>query len=51
VLVENIEKSVREAPEEEERGDQREGKDESLSSKEATLNGGRVHGNTAATHD
>ena len=50
VLVQDIEKTVRETPEEEERCNKAEREDEPLASQEATLNGGNVHRNSTATH-
>lgn len=50
VLVQDIEKTVRETPEEEERCDKAEREDEPLASQEATLNGGNVHRNSTTTH-
>ena len=50
MLVQDIEKTVRETPEEEQRGDEGDGEDELLSSKETTSDGGSSDGNTAASH-
>jgi len=50
VLVQDIEKTVRETPEEEERSDKAKREDEPLAGQEATLNGGNVHRNSTATH-
>lgn len=50
MLVQDIEKTVRETPEEEQRGDEGDGEDELLSSKETTSDGGGSDGNTAASH-
>jgi len=50
MLVQDIEKTVRETPEEEERGDEGDGEDELLSSEEATSDGGSSDGDTAACH-
>jgi len=50
VLVQDIEQTVRETPEEEQRCDEAEREDEPLASEEATLNGGYVHRNSTATH-
>lgn len=50
VLVEDIEKTVGETPEEEERSDQADGEDQLPSSEEAPLNRGSVHGDTATRH-
>jgi hypothetical protein len=50
MLVQDIEKTVRETPEEEQRGDEGDREDELLSSEEATSDGGSSDGNTAASH-
>jgi hypothetical protein len=50
VLVQDVEKTVRETPEKEERGDEAKREDEPLASEEATLNGGNIHRNSTATH-
>lgn len=50
VLVQDIKKTVRETPEEEERGDEGDGEDELLSCKETTSDGGGSDGDTAASH-
>lgn len=50
MLVQDIEKTVRETPEEEERGDEGNGEDELLASEETTSDGGGCDGNTAACH-
>jgi len=50
MLVQDIEKTVRETPEEEQGGDEGDGEDELLSCEEATSDGGSSDGNTAASH-
>jgi hypothetical protein len=50
MLVQDIEKTVGETPEKEQRGNQAKREDEPLASEEATLNGGNVHRNSTATH-
>jgi hypothetical protein len=50
MLVQDIKKTVRETPEEEQRGNKAEREDEPLASEEATLNRGNVHRNSTATH-
>lgn len=50
MLVQDIEKTVRETPEEEEGCNQDQREDQSLSSKEPALHRGGIHGNAAARH-
>jgi hypothetical protein len=50
MLVQDIEETVRETPEEEERSDEGNGEDELLSRKKPTSDGGGRDGDTAACH-